>query len=451
MHTPSVLRRILVLHAAATLITAIAAAVGAWLLIDSTGDHLQRQILDEYADKMQAGLERNARGWSISEAAAAGLRGGGSSFSFWVEDRGHRIAIENLKSDPSLTVPTRRATTYFRRVRGSKIYSGVSVPMVREPGSWIVIVQNLDHPDVIFDDLRTQIIMVGGGLLAIFLIGLLTVDTYIIRQSLAPVKRASREVEQVSPNQLQQRVSTEGMPEEVLPLLRAFNGALDRVEDAYRIEREFAADAAHELRTPLAILRLLVEGSPGGYAGKGAPVASDVQTRMLRQIDVVEAIVERLLLVAEVDAMACDPDDVVELRGVVEDRVAAIVPLLIAKGHGVEIVGSEHVLACASEHVVGRALDSLLENAARHTPEGTGITVRVGPGAEVQVADTGPGLNLSEAQLFGRFEAVRRDLSRSSGLGLAIASELMRKVGGQLETRANEPEGTVFTLRFRPA
>ncbi|WP_395397178.1 ATP-binding protein [Novosphingobium sp. BL-8A] len=441
MRTPSVLRRILVLHAAATLITAIVAAVGAWLLIDSTGDRLQRQILDEYVQKMQAGLQRHAKGWMISEDAAAGLRGGGSSFSFWVEDRGHRIAVDNLKSDPSLIVPMRRVTTYFRRVRGSKIYSGVSVPMAREPGSWIVIVQNLDHPDVIFDDLRAQVVMVGGGLLAIFLVGLLTVDTYIIRQSLAPVKRASREVEQVSPNQLQQRVDTEGMPEEVLPLLRAFNATLDRVEDAYRIEREFAADAAHELRTPLAILRLLVAQAE----------TSEAQSRMLRQIDAVEAIVERLLLLAEVDAMACNPDEIVELRGVVEDRVAAIVPLLIANGQTVEIVGSSRVEAMGSEHLVGRVLDSLLENTARHTPAGTRVTVAVGPGAEVHVADTGPGLTTIDAQMFGRFEAVRRDLSRSSGLGLAIASELMRKVGGQLQARPNLPQGSIFTLRFRNA
>ncbi len=439
MRTPSVLRRILVLHASATLITAIVVAVGAWLLIDSTGDRLQRQILDEYVEKMQAGLQRRTKGWMISEEAAAGLRGGGGSFSFWVEDDGHRIAIDNLKSDPTLSVPTRRSTTYFRRVRGSKIYSGVSVPMVREPGSWIVIVQNLDHPDVIFDDLRAQIIMVGGGLLAIFLIGLLTVDTYIIRQSLAPVKRASREVEQVSPNQLQQRVDTEGMPEEVLPLLRAFNAALDRVEDAYRIEREFAADAAHELRTPLSILRLLVAQAE----------SSDAQSRMMRQIDVVEAIVERLLLVAEVDAMDCDPDEVVELRGVVEDRVAAIVPLLIANGQTVEIIGASRIEVLGSEHLVGRVLDSLLENAARHTPVGTSVTVTVGPGSEVQIADTGPGLNTADPQIFGRFEGVRRDLSRSSGLGLAIASELMSKVGGHLQARPNHPHGSVFTLRFR--
>ncbi|TCM20850.1 signal transduction histidine kinase [Novosphingobium sp. PhB165] len=439
MRTPSVLRRILVLHAAATLITAVFAALGAWLLIDSTGDRLQRQVLDEYAQKMQAGLERHSKGWTISEEAAVALRGGGSSFSFWVEDRGRRIAVDNLKSSPSLAVPTRPDVTYFRRVRGSKIYSGISMPLVREPGSWLVIVQNLDHPDVIFDDLRAQIVMVGGGLLAIFLVGLLTVDTYIVRQSLAPVKRASREVEQVFPHQLQQRVDTEGMPEEVLPLLRAFNAALDRVEDAYRIEREFAADAAHELRTPLAILRLL--------AGQGGP--SEVQMRMLRQIDVVEAIVERLLLVAEVDAMACDPEEMVELRSVVEDRVAAIVPLLMAKGQVVEIVGLPRMEVFASEYLVGRVLDSLLENAAKHTLPGTRVTVAVGPGSEVHVADTGPGLPTYDPQIFARFEAARRDLSRSSGLGLAIASELMRKVGGKLESRANVPNGVIFTLRFR--
>lgn len=441
MHTHSILRRILLLHAAATLVTAGLVAFGAMMLFNSTSDRLQRQILDEYADKMQTGLHSSERGWSISDEAASALRGGGSSFSFWIIDHGHQVAIENLRSNPSLIVPTRAGVAYFKRVRGSKIYSGMSVPLAGEPGTWLVIVQNLDHPDVIFDDLRTQVLLAGAGLLALFLVGLLALEAYIVRQSLLPVKRASREVERVSPYQLQQRVDVDGMPAEVLPLLRAFNAALDRVEDAYRIERNFAADAAHELRTPLAILRLLVEQE----------ITSGGLPRMLRQIDVVEEIVERLLLVAEVDAMACDPADAVDLRAVAEDRVAAIAPLLIAKNQEIEILGEGSVWAFASQHLAGRALDSLLENAMKHTPPGTHVAVTVGPAPEILVADTGSGLPADDRRLFDRFASARRDLTRSSGLGLAIADELMAKVGGELDVWANSPNGAVFRLRFCPA
>ncbi|GEM_PF-1763055 len=439
MRSHSILRRILLLHAAATLVTAVLAAWGAMLLIDSTGDRLQRQVLDEYAQKMQGGLHRHNGGWSISEESASALRGGGSSFSFWIEDRGRPVRIENLRSDPSLSVPTRAGTAYFKRVKGPRIYSGVSMPLIGEPGSWLVIVQNLDHPDVIFDDLRADIALVGGALLAVFLIGLLAVDVAIVRQSLVPLKRASREVGQVSPYQLQQRVDTEGMPEEVLPLLSAINAALDRVEEAYRIERDFAADAAHELRTPLSILRLLVEQ-------EGSPEA---QPRLQRQIDALEAIVERLLLLAEVDAMACDPGEVTDLRAVAEERVAAIAPLFIARGQEIEIVGAERMLVFASHHLAARALDSLLENAMKHTPPGTHVVVTVDPAAEIRVADDGPGLP-GGGELFARFASARRDFKRSSGLGLAIASELMARCGGNLEAEGNEPRGTVFRMRFHP-
>ena len=437
--THSILRRILLLHAAATLITAVLAAWGAMLLIDSTGDRLQRQILDEYAQKMQGGLHRHAGGWTISEETASALRGGGSSFSFWIEDAGRRVAIANLRADPSLSVPTRSGPAYFKRVRGSRIYSGVSMPLLGERRTWLVIVQNLDHPDVIFDDLRTDIALVGGALLAVFLIGLLAVDVAIVRQSLAPLKRASREVGQVSPYQLQQRVDTAGMPEEVLPLLGAINAALDRVEEAYRIERDFAADAAHELRTPLSILRLLVE--------QEGP--AEAQARLLRQIDALEAMVERLLLLAEVDAMACDPGEVTDLRAVAEERVAAIAPLVLARGQDIEIVGAGRVPVFASHHLAARALDSLLENATKHTPAGTHVVVTVDPGAEIRVSDDGPGLP-EGGELFARFASARRDFQRSSGLGLAIASELMARMGGNLEAGDGGVRGAVFRMRFHP-
>ncbi|MGO4166696.1 ATP-binding protein [Novosphingobium sp. PhB55] len=442
MPTHSILRRILLLHAAATLVTAVLAAWGAMLLIDSTGDRLQRQILDEYAQKMQHGLHRQGGGWTISEETASALRGGGSSFSFWIEDEGRPVAIENLRSDPSLSVPMRAGAAYFKRVRGPRIYSGVSMPLMGERGSWLVIVQNLDHPDVIFDDLRADIAVVGGVLLAVFLVGLLAVDAYIVRQSLAPLKRASRQVGQVSPYQLQQRVDTAGMPEEVVPLLQAINAALDRVEEAYRIERDFAADAAHELRTPLAILRLLVEQD-------GAPEAVP---RLQRQIDALEAMVERLLLLAEVDAMACDPGEVTDLRVLAEERVAGIAPLFIARGQEIEIVGAESVPVFAAHHLAARALDSLLENAMKHTPAGTHVVVTVDPAAEIRVADDGPGLPPVAAgdELFARFSSARRDFKSGSGLGLAIASELMARTGGNLEAAENRPRGTVFRMRFHP-
>lgn len=438
MRGHSILRRILLLHAVATLVTAALVAGGAMMLVDSTGDRLHRQILDEYADKMLTGVSRNpAGGLTLSPQAGSWLRGGGSSLSFWIVDRGRRVRVEGLRFGPALNVPTRSEPAYFTRLRGSKIYSGVTAPLPGQTATWVVIVQDLDHPDVIFDDLRTQIAVVGGGLLALFIVGLLAADAWIVRRSLAPIDRASREVERVSPHQLHQRVDTEGMPGEVLPLLRAFNVALDRVEDAYRIERDFAADAAHELRTPLAILRLRVGQQPEG----GDP-------QLLRQIDALEAIVERLLLVAEVDAMVCDPSEVVDLRAVAEERVAAIAPLLIAGGKHVEITGLPAVQARASSHFAERALDVLLENAMKHTPPGTSVTVEVGPGATLSVADTGPGLADYRAERFERFGLARRDLARSGGLGLAIAQELMGKVGGSIEAVPNTPQGALFRLGF---
>lgn len=430
----------MLLHSAATLVAAVMVACGATVLFNTTGDRLQRQVLDEYADSVQAGLRRRDQRWNIDAAVASVLRGAGSSFSFWIDEQDGRIAVDNARFTPSLPVPRQRRRVYFKRVYGSKIYSGVSIPLRARPESWLVIVQNLDHPTVIFDDLRAQVAIIGAGLLGLFFIGLLGVDAVIVRRTLAPVRQASKEVERISPNELQQRVNVRGMPVEILPLLQAFNCALDRVEHAYRIERDFAADAAHELRTPLAILRLLLE--------QGA-LHHDM-ARTLRQIDRVDGIVERLLFVAEVDAMTWSEEEAIDLRELAEDRVASIVPLLLAKGQEIEVAGPSHVAAFSSQHLAGRALDALLENAMKHTPSGTKIKVTVSANAAICVADNGPGVSL-DANIFTRFSAVRRDLARSSGLGLAIANELMGKVGGSLEAAQSSSRGAMFTLRFKPA
>lgn len=434
----SILQRILVLHAVATLVTAALVAAGAVMLIDSTGDRLHRQILSEYADKMRDGLTRDDQGrWQLAAQAASGLRAGGSSMAFWIVDGDRRVRLNGLRFGPPLTVPRKNGAAYFTRVRGSKLYSGVSLPVRGKPEAWIVIVQDLDHPDVIFDDLRTQIAVVGGGLLALFIAALLAADSWIVRRSLAPIDRASREVQGISPHRLSQRVETAGLPKEVQPLLGAFNLALNRIEDAYRIERDFAADAAHELRTPLAILRLKIQQQTAD------PV-------LLRQIDALEAIVERLLLIAEVDATTCDPDETVDLRDVAESRVAEIAPLLMAGGRSVEVTGAGQVSAYAVRHIAERALDALLENTMKHTPPGTHVEVRVCPQAEIVVTDDGPGLPEGDgADMFARFATARRAIGRSGGLGLAIAQELMHRTGGEMEAGASRRGGALLRLRFR--
>ncbi|NQE64779.1 ATP-binding protein [Caulobacter sp. RHG1] len=437
----SILSRVLLLHALATLVTALVVAAGVWLLLETTSERLQRQILSAYAETLQGGLRAAPDGWMVTDAAHPALHGGGDSFTFGLL-QGERLApIGDLAAPPPLRrVPADGGPAFFERVQGSKLYSGLSVPVMGREDLRIVVIQNLDHPDVIFDDVVTQVLIIGAGLILLLLTLQLAIDIWIVRRTLAPVRKVSDAVAAIHPTALEERADVSALPAEVLPLGQAFNSALDRVTEAYRIERDFAADAAHELRTPLSLLQLRAEEAAD-------PV---LRGRLLTQISHVRGIVERLLLIAELDAHAPDPAAQVDLRQVAEEQVVAIVSLALSKGQSISVTGLERAVVAGDGERVGRALAALLENAVRHTPAGAAIEVQVEAFA-VHVRDDGPGIGpTDERELFRRFWRSDRRSGDGSGLGLSIAEQIMRQMGGSVRVKRGDP-GVTFTLAFPEA
>lgn len=434
----SILSRVLWLHALATLVTALVVAASVWLLLETTSKRLQRQTLSAYAETLREGLRRGPDGWTVTAAARPALHGGGDSFAFGLIEDGRLSPIGDLPAPPPLRrPPAEGGPAFFERLQGSRLYSGLSTPAAQGGKLRIVVVQNLDHPDVILDDVVAQVLLVGAGLILGLLAAQLVIDVWIVRRTLAPVRAASQSVAAIRPAALDRRVDLRQLPSEVLPLGQAFNGALDRVIEAYRIERDFAADAAHALRTPLAVLQLRAEETADPLLRAG----------LLAQIGRVRGIVERLLLIAEIDAHTPDPAARIDLRQVAEEQAAAIAPLALARGQTIAVTGLDAAPARGEAERTGQALAALLENAVRHTPGGTSIEVEVTAEA-IHVRDDGPGVGaVDERELFRRFRRGERQDEEGSGLGLSIADHIMRQQGGQLLLRRGAP-GVTFTLSF---
>ncbi|MDG2523046.1 ATP-binding protein [Caulobacter segnis] len=433
----SILSRVLLLHACATLVTAIVVAAGVWILLETTSERLQRQTLSAYGETLKTGLRGERGRWALTDQARHALHGGGDSFTFGLLENGRLVSIGDLASPPPLRMPTDGQAAFFERVQGAKLYSGLSAPLDGRPNLRVVVVQDLDHPDVIFDDVITQVLLVAA-LLILVLLGLqLAIDVWIVRRTLAPVRRASEEVAAIHPHALDARIGVADLPAEVLPLGNAFNSALDRVTEAYRIERDFAADAAHELRTPLSVLQLRAEDAADPA----------LRERLLAQIGHIRNIVERLLLIAEIDANTPSPSARVELRQVVEERVAAITSLALAKSQSITVAGVEHAVVSGEAERVARAIDALLENAVLHTPAGTSIELEVTSNA-IHVSDDGPGVgDVSQADLFRRFWRGHRQSGDGSGLGLSIAARIMEQLGGTASV-SQRRRGVTFSLTF---
>ncbi|MGI3776985.1 MAG: sensor histidine kinase [Janthinobacterium lividum] len=252
--------------------------------------------------------------------------------------------------------------------------------------------------------------------------------------SLAPLRRASQEAAAVGPGH-QARISPDGMPGEIRPLILAFNGALDRLAAAYALEQRFTADAAHELRTPLAVLDLRLQRA---RAQGRFDVGVEGELAQLKRVVGQLFDLARKEQAPPVAGLAGEPT--VNLSRAAREAAATVSLLIDAAGRDL-VVDLPPRLA-----VPGRAEDlrdmvrNLLDNALAH---GAGrirlsaclaLPLRQGAGPEalLEVSDEGEGVAADLAP--GMFERFRKGRSGSpgSGLGLAIVSEVARSHGGSV-------------------
>jgi signal transduction histidine kinase len=282
--------------------------------------------------------------------------------------------------------------------------------------------------------LRAGIVATGIVFLAVFLVA-----THLtLQRILQPLRAAASAAQRITPRTLDARLQAGDLPAELAPLVDAFNRALDRLQAGFRTQQEFLANAAHELKTPLALIRAQVELGPA--IGPNALLLQDID-RMARQI-------QQLLHLAE----ASEPRN---YRVETVDPHAAIAEVCafmdrVAERHGVRI--AQQIDGAAPHWNADRGalftlLKNLLENAIQHSPPGGVVTV-LATGQGFSVADQGPGVPMENlGRLFDRFwrSAERRD--DGAGLGLSICLEIARAHGWTIAARPGQV-GLQADVRF---
>ena len=255
---------------------------------------------------------------------------------------------------------------------------------------------------------------------------LMLVVWWVVSRSLAPVARvrsqvASRQADDLSP------VSESDLPEEVRPLVHELNLLFDRVRRAFEAQKHFVADAAHELRSPLAALKLQVQSLQRAPDDAARDVAVG---RLAAGIDRATRLVEQMLALARHEASAAggggaEPVDLREIvRLAISDAIAAAqarrIDIGMARADAAEVRGQAEALRTL--------LRNLLDNAVKYTPEGGRVDVGIAasPGeVELSVEDSGPGLPAEErARVLDRFYRSGEPQAPGSGLGLAIAKSI---------------------------
>jgi len=313
-----------------------------------------------------------------------------------------------------------------------------------EAGRIAVVVAEPEQAEQdLLNGIMWDIVYKAAWFVPVFIALSLLVGVLAIRNGLQPLRRTAAEAAAIQPDAMSARLGTVNLPSEIYPLVAAVNGALDRLESGFEQQRRFTANAAHELRTPLAIITGAIEGMSD----------NDRVSKLRQDVARMNRLVEQLLHVARLDSLVMDTDTDMDLRAVALQVVESMAPLAIAQGQEIELTGTATAVTVkGNAHAIEDSVRNLVENAIIHGHSTAPIEVRVGMEGSISVCDRGTGVAVEDrAHIFDRFWHRQSAAGSGAGLGLAIVQEIMKLHGATASYEENPGGGSCFVLRFPTA
>jgi len=443
----SIISRVVALHVIAIGVTSVLMPLALYWLLNQAANSLHRDALRSQAATIASFLRPQPDGdvtLDIPPEIQPLYSGGYGLYAYAVLDPSGRVLFSSRNDGAALfSLDESGSGDWIERQRttGSVLF-GVSVARpVGQRMYWIQVAQDLSHRDVIIDDVVTTFFPRVGWITFPILLVLLLIDILIFRRALEPVREASTTAAAIGPARTDVRLPEQAMPAEIVPLVHAVNQAFDRLEAGFRAQRDFTADMAHELRTPLAIMRARVDSLEPG------PIRDALRTDLVNMTRTVSQVLD----IAELESFVVG-DTKADLHAVCAEAVGFMAPLAVNMTKTISLTGAEGpVWVRGHAEALFRAVRNLVDNAIRHTPGGGSIEVHVSADGIVRVIDDGPGVPETEREsIFRRFWRRDRTQAESRGLGLAIVARVAETHDGSI-TVENRPEGgAVFTLRLRP-
>ena len=341
------------------------------------------------------------------------------------------------RSDPDLHVGLPGNTAEGRRELSTEAAGGALVLVGRD----ITDLQRAQR-GVFWD-----VLIAGALTLAVAIFG----GWFVAGRALAPIKRISRTARAMSAGDLNARIAVESTESELEQVASTLNEAFDRLRLAVEQERRFMADASHELRTPISVLRAETEWaldrdrSPQQY--------KDALTVCRRAAHRMQDIAERLLTLVRAE-VAPDPQELmpVAMGTLIEDVVGWLAPMAQERGVRMNVSGDPFTVSGDAEQL-REALNNVIANAILYNREGGSVTIssRVAGGtARIEIVDTGIGIPADAvSRVFERFFRVDKARSREvggSGLGLSIARAVFVAHGGGITCTSEPGVGSAFVI-----
>jgi len=328
---------------------------------------------------------------------------------------------------------------------GARVRLMVSPLFLQNEVLLLEVGQSLYDVDATMNQVRWAIL--GGILVTLVLVGIS--GGVIVRRALSPVEQITRTAQSIeSSSDLSRRVGYTGPKDEIGRLATTFDHMIGHLHKVFESQKNFIADASHDLRGPLTVIRGnldLLKRNLSEQERQESLRAMEIETDRMGEL------VNDLLLLAEVESEQMERQEVVSLREILltglkrAQRTGGNRKVVIDQQEDLSIMG--HV------YRLGQLLENLIDNAIKYTPEGGTITLslfRDGDWARMEVADTGAGIAPEHLpHIFDRFYRVGKARTRArggSGLGLAIVRGIAEQHGGKVTVTSDSGKGSTFTV-----
>ena len=302
---------------------------------------------------------------------------------------------------------------------------------------------------ILFDALGILLfVIVAGSCVAYFLIGHYT----------KPVQQLSAHMKEISPNTLSDSIEIEGGGEEIQELVKSFNQMTEQLDEAFAMQRRFSASAAHELRTPIAVLRTKLDVFK--KKKREQHEYDELVTTMETYIDRLSSIITDLLEFAETSELGEAEDVSLDsvIKTVVDDLESVAQNNMInmqIDEQSMTQSEAQTFIVKGNTNLLYRALYNLVENAIRYNNEEGSVNITLetrGQEGVIIIADTGVGIAPEQRELiFEPFYRVNKSRSREfggAGIGLSLVKTILKRHGASITVSENNPQGSVFTIRI---
>jgi signal transduction histidine kinase len=293
-------------------------------------------------------------------------------------------------------------------------------------------------------------------LVCIVLLGLVAGvwSNYLTRRSLQPIAVIARSARRVTSSKLGERIEVDNWDDEIGELARVLNDLADRLQKAFESQQRFVADGAHELKTPLAILRTHWEDELNN-----PDLSTDIKEKLVGDLETITRltrVINSLLLLSQTEFAEAGFDLApVSLDELLRDVVSEMEVLAGMMAQEMRLAECSPAVVRGDRDRLHQLVFNLLDNAVKYTPEQGRITVTLsaaGGEAVLRVEDDGIGIPGDDLpNVFERFYRVSKDRSPrtgGSGLGLSICKMIAESHGGSIEVTSRQGEGSVFVVRL---